>query len=150
MYRACPFFYSIRELCDSWQAGWQLASWVAVGKLWQLAICIPLASCVAVGKLYTAGELYIAGELCGRWQAVWQFGVWAVFGGRGVCWPECQNRPPQRGARDRRSGAAHNNTCVQAQDRFPLTVAFFHAQPRSREERLGTSGGAKDLDSSDL
>jgi hypothetical protein len=89
------FLYSISELYDSWQAGWQLASWVAVGKLWQLAICIPLASCVAVGKLYTAGELYIAGELCGRWQAVWQFGVWAVFGGRGVCWPECQNRPPQ-------------------------------------------------------
>jgi hypothetical protein len=64
------FLYSISELYDSWQAGWQLASWVAVGKLWQLAICIPLASCVAVGKLYTAGELYIAGELCGRSQAV--------------------------------------------------------------------------------
>jgi hypothetical protein len=28
-----------------------------VGKLWQLAICTPLASCVAVGKLYTVGKL---------------------------------------------------------------------------------------------
>ena len=30
---------------------------MVVGKLWQLAICTPLASRVIVGKLYTVGKL---------------------------------------------------------------------------------------------
>jgi hypothetical protein len=57
-----------------------LASYMTVGKLWQLAICTPLASCVTAGKLYAAGELYTFSELravwpvtscVGRWEAVW-------------------------------------------------------------------------------
>ena len=36
---------------------YELASGVAVSKLWRLAICIPLTSCVVVSKLYTVGEL---------------------------------------------------------------------------------------------
>jgi hypothetical protein len=51
----------------------QLASSVAVGKLWQLTICTPLASCVAVNELHTVGKLYTAGELCGIGRAVWQW-----------------------------------------------------------------------------
>jgi hypothetical protein len=44
------------KLCGSWQA-------VAVGKLWQLAICTPLASCVAVGKLCCSGQAMAVGDL---------------------------------------------------------------------------------------
>ena len=46
---------------------------MAAGKLWQLAICTPLASCVAVNELHTVGKLYTAGELCGSGRAVWQW-----------------------------------------------------------------------------
>jgi hypothetical protein len=39
--RSLPLFlYSISELCDSWQAGWQLASWMVVGKLGDTLRCI--------------------------------------------------------------------------------------------------------------
>ena len=75
--------YTISELCGSWQALWRLASSVAAGKLWRLAICTPLTSCVAVGKLYTVGKLcgswqavavgklYTIGKPCGSWEAMW-------------------------------------------------------------------------------
>src|SRR4051812_29032839 len=42
-----------------------LATSVVAGKLWQLTIRTPLASCVAVNELHTVGELVAVGNLCG-------------------------------------------------------------------------------------
>jgi hypothetical protein len=45
---------------------WELASCVAVGKPWRLAICTSLASCVTVNELHTVGKP------CGSGQSVWE------------------------------------------------------------------------------
>jgi hypothetical protein len=49
--------YHETDMIGNRKGKWELASCVAAGKLWRLAICISLASCVTVGKLYTVGNL---------------------------------------------------------------------------------------------
>jgi hypothetical protein len=87
--------YIISELCGSWQAmyRWQplwqlvscgswrctpLASCVAVGKPWRLAICTLLASCIPLVSIVAVGNL------CGSQQALYRWRV--ICRGRAV-WP---------------------------------------------------------------